>query len=61
MVVGEGEKMPAAIIQPNFEFIRDWIDRKHNNIGKSDKEIATSQIVIDRIQKEIDNCNKSYI
>ena len=60
MVVGEGEKMPAAIIQPNFEFIRDWIDRKHNNIGKSDKEIATSQIVIDRIQKEIDNCNKSF-
>ncbi|MDA0177018.1 long-chain fatty acid--CoA ligase [Mesoflavibacter profundi] len=60
MVVGEGEKMPAAIIQPNFEFIRDWIDRKHNDIGKSDKEIATSQIVIDRIQKEIDNCNKSF-
>lgn len=60
MVVGEGEKMPAAIIQPNFEFIRDWIDRKHNNIGKSDKEIATSQIVIDRIQKEIDNCNKNF-
>ena len=60
MVVGEGEKMPAAIIQPNFEFLRDWIDRKHNHIGKSDKEIATSQVVIDRIQKEIDNCNKSF-
>ena len=60
MVVGEGEKMPAAIIQPNFEFLRDWIDRKHNHVGKSDKEIATSQIVIDRIQKEIDNCNKNF-
>ena len=28
MVVGENEKMPAAFIQPNFEFIRDWIERK---------------------------------
>lgn len=60
MVVGEGEKMPAAIIQPNFEFLRDWIDRKHNHIGKSEKEITSSQIVIDRIQKEIDNCNKHF-
>ncbi|WP_336068729.1 long-chain fatty acid--CoA ligase [Mesoflavibacter sp. CH_XMU1404-2] len=60
MVVGEGEKMPAAIIQPNFEFLRDWIDRKHNHIGKSEKEIANSQVVIDRIQKEIDNCNKNF-
>ena len=31
MVVGEGEKMPAAIIQPNFEFIQEWIDRKKKN------------------------------
>jgi long-chain acyl-CoA synthetase len=28
MVVGEGEKMPAALIQPNFDFIRDWISLK---------------------------------
>ena len=42
MVVGEGEKMPGAIIQPNFEFIRDWIDHKNHSIGKTEKEIATS-------------------
>ena len=28
MVIGEGQKMPAAFIQPNFEFIRDWGKRK---------------------------------
>ena len=60
MVIGEGEKMPAAIIQPNFEFIRDWIDHKHHNIGKSEKDISTSQIVIDRIQKEVDKYNKNF-
>ena len=60
MVVGEGEKMPAAIIQPNFEFIRDWIDHKKNGIGKSETEIANSDIVINRIQKEIDKYNKHF-
>ena len=60
MVVGEGEKMPAALIQPNFEFIEDWIERKKKEIGKSATEIATSQIVIDRIQKEVDTCNKKF-
>jgi long-chain acyl-CoA synthetase len=60
MVIGEGEKMPAAFIQPNFEFIRDWIDHKGNNIGKSETEIATSTIVIERIQKEVDKYNKNF-
>ncbi|NNK39938.1 MAG: long-chain fatty acid--CoA ligase, partial [Winogradskyella sp.] len=60
MVVGEGEKMPGAIIQPNFDFIRDWIEHKEHNIGKSDKEIATSEIVIKRIQKEVDKYNKNF-
>jgi len=60
MVVGEGEKMPAAFIQPNFEFIGDWIRHKQHNIGTSHKEIATSEIVIARIQKEVDKCNKNF-
>jgi len=60
MVVGENEKMPAAFIQPNFEFIRDWIERKGHKIGTTCEEIANSQIVIDRIQKEVDQCNKGF-
>ncbi|MBF8149353.1 long-chain fatty acid--CoA ligase [Winogradskyella sp. F6397] len=60
MVVGEGEKMPAALIQPNFDFIRDWIDLKQNNVGKTDVEIANSEIVINRIQQEVDKYNKHF-
>lgn len=60
MVIGEGEKMPAALIQPNFEFVRDWIDHKKNGIGKSESEIANSQVVINRIQKEVDKYNKNF-
>jgi long-chain acyl-CoA synthetase len=60
MVIGEGEKMPAAIIQPNFDFIKDWIDHKEHNIDKTEEAIATSQIVIDRIQKEVDKYNNNF-
>ncbi|MEN8885441.1 MAG: AMP-dependent synthetase/ligase [Winogradskyella sp.] len=60
MVVGEGEKMPAALIQPNFDFVRDWIEHKGHNIGTSDAEIASSEIVIKRIQREVDKYNAHF-
>ena len=60
MVIGENEKMPAALIQPNFVFIKDWIKKKKHNIGVSHEEIANSQVVIDRIQLEVEQCNKSF-
>ncbi|WP_435415119.1 AMP-dependent synthetase/ligase [Polaribacter aestuariivivens] len=60
MVVGEGEKMPAAIIQPNFEFIKDWIDKKGHKIGKTNEEIINSEIIKNRIQKEVDKCNTHF-
>ena len=60
MVIGEGEKMPAALIQPNFDFIRDWIDHKQNGVGKSEAEIANSELVINRIQKEVHKYNTNF-
>lgn len=60
MVIGEGEKMPAALIQPNFEFIEDWAKRKSINLGDSNKEIANNQEVIDRIQEEVTLYNERF-
>jgi long-chain acyl-CoA synthetase len=60
MVIGEGQKMPAALIQPNFEFIKDWSKRKKINIGETNLDIASSEAVIKRIQKEVDKCNKNF-
>jgi long-chain acyl-CoA synthetase len=60
MVVGEGEKMPAALIQLNFDFVRDWIAIKGHNIGSQESEIASSDIVVKRIQKEIDKYNAHF-
>ncbi len=60
MIVGEGEKMPAAIIQPNFEFIKDWIERKNIDITNDQSIIVQSDIIIKRIQQEVDTCNTNF-
>ncbi len=60
MVIGEGEKMPAAFIQPNFEFLQEWAKRKHIDIGTTNEEIITHHEVVDRIQEEIDFYNTKF-
>lgn len=60
MVIGDGEKMPAAFIQPNFEFVREWATRHNNSSFASNEELCNSKMVIDRIQEEIDQCNEKF-
>ncbi len=59
MVIGEGERFPAAIIQPDFLFLEEWCKRK--NIDCSNfSEVIKNQLVIDRIQQEVDLLNQGY-
>ncbi|WP_158210894.1 AMP-dependent synthetase/ligase [Myroides phaeus] len=60
MVIGEGEKMPAAFIQPNFEFVREWARRKRYDIGTTNEELVKNQKVIDRIMEEVTYINKKF-
>ncbi|MFH6769866.1 long-chain fatty acid--CoA ligase [Gaetbulibacter aquiaggeris] len=60
MVIGEGEKMPAALIQPDFKFIKHWIEKKGKDIKPDNESIVSSQIIKDRIQKEVDKTNKNF-
>ncbi len=60
MVIGEGEKMPAAFIQPNFTYFKDWAKIKNLNIGESLDEICSNEKVIARIEKEIENANTNF-
>jgi long-chain acyl-CoA synthetase len=60
MVIGDGEKMPAAFIQPNFEFVTEWAHRHNNTTFSSNEELCTSKMVIDRIQEEIDFANEKF-
>ena len=59
MVVGENQKFAAALIVPNFEYLRNWCD--NNNISyTSDTEMVNNKLVIDRYRKEVDNYNKFF-
>ncbi|MGB0949958.1 MAG: long-chain fatty acid--CoA ligase, partial [Marinirhabdus sp.] len=58
LVVGEGEKMPAALIQPNWEYINDWIEIKQNGISKQPEEAVKDEKLLKRIQEEIDLYNE---
>ena len=60
MVIGEGQKMPAALIQPNFDYIKEWANRKGMNIGFSLEEVCQNEDVRNRIQKEIDRLNEKF-
>jgi len=56
MVIGEGEKMPAALIQLNFEFVKKWANRHQYVI----KDVTSDEKLINRIQKEIDFYNQKF-
>ncbi|MEL1254438.1 long-chain fatty acid--CoA ligase [Flavobacterium sp. DGU38] len=60
MVIGEGEKMPAAFIQPNFEFVKEWAKIHKITLGNSTAEIASNPDVIKRIDEEIEGINKKF-
>ncbi|MBZ9628545.1 long-chain fatty acid--CoA ligase [Psychroflexus sp. CAK57W] len=60
MVVGEGEKMPAALIQLNEEFVKEWGERKNLHLGNSLSEMVKHQELIDRVQEEIDFYNQKF-
>lgn len=60
MVVGEGEKMPAAFIVIDYPFVKEWAKRKQINIGKTLEEAANNELVNQRIGKVIHQINKRF-
>ena len=60
MVIGENQKMPAALIQLNFEFIQEWIERKKIDLEPTPEAICASDIIIERIQKEVSKSNQGF-
>lgn len=60
MVIGDGQKMPAAFIQPSFEFIKEWAKIHSIEIGTTNEEIVSNAKVIERIQEEVDKLNDKF-
>ncbi|RVT77428.1 long-chain fatty acid--CoA ligase [Flavobacterium sufflavum] len=60
MVIGEGQKMPAAFIQPNFDFVTEWAKKNNIEIDNTKQALITNENVIARIQQEIDTINSKF-
>ena len=60
MVIGDGQKMPAAFIQPSFDFIKEWAKIHKIAIGTTNEEIVSNLKVIERIQEEVDKLNEKF-
>jgi long-chain acyl-CoA synthetase len=59
MVIGEGEKHPAAIVQPDFVFLKSYCERKGINFG-SEKEIIEIAEIKARIMQDINRLNENF-
>ena len=59
MVVGEGEKMPAALIQPDFGFLREW-GKRHNLNFNNMADVVTNEKVLARYKEEVDKANEHF-
>ncbi len=60
MVIGDGQKMPAAFIQPNFEFVKEWAKLHNITLGTTNEDIIANTEVIARIQQEVDLINEKF-
>ena len=60
MVIGDGEKMPAAFIQPNFDFVKEWAKLHKITLGSTNAEISANPDVIKRIDEEVEGINEKF-
>ena len=59
MVIGESEKHPAALVQPEWEFVKEWCAKNGVEFGSPD-QVVKDQRLIDRISEEIDKANQRF-
>ncbi|WP_405382634.1 AMP-dependent synthetase/ligase [Maribacter sp. LLG6340-A2] len=59
MVIGEGEKMPAALIQPNFDYIYEWAKKNNITVGEN-SDIVLNEKVIERLDEEVTKANENF-
>ena len=60
MVIGEGEKMPSALIQPDFEYIKNWLLKNKTYALDDFRNICENKELLVKIDKEIKKINKEF-
>ncbi|TXC78474.1 AMP-dependent synthetase/ligase [Luteibaculum oceani] len=59
-VIGENQKFPAALVIPDFEFVKSWCKEKSINIPGSNEELIQMKEVKDRIWEEVEKYNEQF-
>ena len=59
LITGENQRFPAALIVPNFEHLKNWMQQKGIQ-QDSNENIVKKQEIIDRIQREVDKLNENF-
>jgi long-chain acyl-CoA synthetase len=59
MVLGDGQKFPAAFIVPSFSGLRNWCEIKGIPYS-SDTQMVREKVVLDKFQKEVDLINENF-
>lgn len=59
MVVGDGQKFPAALIVPAFDAWRKWCAMKNIHYT-DDKEMIHHNAIVERMQREVDELNENF-
>ncbi len=59
MVIGENQKFAAALIVPEFEYLKNWCKQK-NCPFTNNKDIVTHPDIIKRFKEEINHYNKFF-
>ena len=60
MVLGEGQKHPAALIVPAFDFLVEWCKRKNIEVSPAWSDLIKNERVIARISKEVEFYNSKF-
>jgi long-chain acyl-CoA synthetase len=59
IILGENQKYAAALVVPDYVFLRAWCEHKGHEYS-SDQEMIKNAIIIKRFKKEIDHFNKFF-
>jgi long-chain acyl-CoA synthetase len=59
MVIGESEKHPSAIVQPSFDFLKEWCKRKEITYT-TDAEMIKVERIHNRIMKDVSVYNEEF-
>ena len=61
MVVGEGQKFPAALVVPSYQNLKDWAKVNATTILNLEKEqFLNDEVIVNKVNTEVERINKNF-